>query len=45
MRFLTADQKQKRKATILPMEKSKLIMTERDETGDRQSQEHAHNSL
>jgi hypothetical protein len=33
------------KATILPMETSKLTETEKSETGDQQSQEHAHHFL
>jgi hypothetical protein len=33
------------KATILPMEKSNLIETEKGETGKEQSQEHAHHFL
>jgi hypothetical protein len=33
------------KATILPMEKSKLTETEKGETGEEQSQEHAHHFL
>jgi hypothetical protein len=31
-----------RDRTIFPMEKSKLTKTEKDETGEEQSQEHAH---
>jgi hypothetical protein len=31
------------KATVLPMEKSKLTETEKGKTGKEQSQEHAHN--
>jgi hypothetical protein len=30
---------------MLPMEKTKLIKTEKSETGEEQSQEHAHNFL
>jgi hypothetical protein len=36
---------QRDKATNLPMEKSKLTETQKAETGEAQSQEHAHNFL
>jgi hypothetical protein len=46
-RFITGDESwiygyDRDKATILPMEKSKLTETKKGETGEEQSQEHAH---